>query len=125
MLLGSLIITAIIGLGLIGLITVQMLKASGASVLGIDLNDFVLNKADEIGCDVVVNGKDDKLTEICKSFTNDHGFDKVIVTASSKSAQPVELAGDIARDRDRTPSKIEILGGWSEVDSHLFEVQSF
>lgn len=89
----------VIGLGLIGLITVQMLKAAGAAVLGIDLHDFVLIKAGELGCDVVVNGKDSKLSELCKSFTNAHGFDKVIVTASSKTAQPVELAGDIARDR--------------------------
>ena len=90
---------AVIGLGLIGLITVQILKAGGARVFGIDINDSVVEKSLELGCDAAVNGNLPNLAEICRSFTNECGFDSVIITASSKSSQPVEIAGEIVREQ--------------------------
>lgn len=90
---------AVIGLGLLGLIEIQLLKASGARVFGMDINDRVIGKAKELGCDSAVNINADNITDLCDGFTGGRGFDRVIITASTNSSQPVELAGEIVRPK--------------------------
>lgn len=96
----------VIGLGLIGQLTVQFLKAYGHPVIGFDINEQQIKKAKEMGLDRgVIIGRDDSL-EIAKSFTENAGLDAVVVTAATKSDEPIILAGELARKR----GKISIVG---------------
>ena len=88
----------VVGLGLIGLLTVQILKASGCRVLGYDPNAMRVALALKIGADSAVA---DGLVEAVASFTSGHGADAVILTASSKSSEPLNLAAEISRIKGR------------------------
>jgi polar amino acid transport system substrate-binding protein len=86
----------VIGLGLIGQITSQILKSNGCSVCGLDVNDYALKTAEKIGIDKVVNINDSNLLAILGSFAA-NGFDKVIITASTSDNSPLILASEILR----------------------------
>lgn len=88
---------AVIGLGLLGQLTVQMLKAAGCRVFGIDLNPQRVALAQTLGADLAVTN--DSARADGETFTNGRGFDAVLITADTKSNDPITLAGDIARDR--------------------------
>lgn len=89
---------AVIGLGLLGQLTVQILKAAGCRVIGIDLEASKVELARKFGCDAgVLRGDDVELA--IKQFTDSFGADAVIVTAAADTNDPIELAGVIARDR--------------------------
>ncbi|MFP4323994.1 MAG: bi-domain-containing oxidoreductase, partial [Anaerolineales bacterium] len=88
---------AVIGLGLIGQLTVQLLKAAGCRVIGIDLDASKVALAQECGADVACQN-DDAMAQTDR-FTRGHGVDAVIITAATSSNGPIELAGNIARDR--------------------------
>jgi predicted dehydrogenase/threonine dehydrogenase-like Zn-dependent dehydrogenase len=90
---------AVIGLGLLGQLTVQLLKASGCRVLGSDLDRSRRGLAVELGADVVAGA--DELIEAARAFSQGRGVDCVIITASTKSNEPVETAGEIARQKGR------------------------
>lgn len=89
---------AVIGLGLIGLITVQLLKAQGCRVIGLDVDPANFELARTLGCDDCA-ASDLGAVSVVESFTGGHGADAVIITASTPSSQPVELALEIARAR--------------------------
>ena len=89
---------AVIGLGLIGLITVQLLKANGCKVIGLDVNDKYFELAKKLGCDECALSTSASLP-IVESFTRGHGTDAVIITAGTKSNEPVELSIQYARRR--------------------------
>lgn len=89
---------AVIGLGLLGQLTVQILKAAGTRVIGIDLEASKVELALEFGCDTAVLRGDDVESAV-KRFTDAFGADAVIVTAAADTNDPIELAGAIARDR--------------------------
>jgi len=88
----------VMGLGLIGLLTVQLLKANGCRVLGFDPNAARVALARELGADVAVS---DSLAEAAAGFTGGHGADAVILTASSKSSEPINVAAEISRLKGR------------------------
>ncbi len=89
----------VIGLGLIGQITCQLLRASGANIFGIDLSDKLVDLANEHSCEIAQNRNDSNLVENCFQFTNGHGFDKVVITAATTSNDPIELSAEIARKK--------------------------
>ncbi len=89
---------AVIGLGLLGLLTVQLLKAAGCRVVGVDITDHHFALAQSLGCDVCYLSGDDAGERI-RSFTRGIGTDAVIITASTKSNQPLELALEVARKK--------------------------
>ena len=89
---------AVIGLGLIGLITVQLLKASGCRVIGMDIAPRNFDLALTLGCDRCVISDHDALLEV-QSFTRGYGADAVVITAATTSNEPVELAIQCARKR--------------------------
>ena len=89
----------VIGLGLIGQITCQLLRASGANVFGIDLSEKLVELATQHSADIAQNRTNVNLLENCNQFTNGHGFDKIIITASTSSNDPVELSAEIARKK--------------------------
>jgi predicted dehydrogenase/threonine dehydrogenase-like Zn-dependent dehydrogenase len=91
---------AVIGLGLVGQLTVQMLKASGCRVLGIDIDPQACQLAKKSGADLIAENSE-AARQRCAAMTDGRGADSVIITASTKSDEPVELACEIARDRAR------------------------
>ncbi len=91
----------VIGLGILGQLTVQMLKSSGCRVIGIDLNQNRINKALTFGLDVGLNPeKADTLEEVIRN-TNGYGADSVIITATSKSSLVVNQAMKMCRKKGR------------------------
>ena len=85
------------GLGLIGLITVQLLKSNGCKVAGLDFDQSKIDLALSLGLDLGINlSKDDALKNI-EHFTGGRLADYTIITAAAKSNQPIELAGEITR----------------------------
>lgn len=90
----------VIGLGLIGLITVQILKAAGCMVLGADLNPKRVAQAKELGADEAYV-LDDSTVDGVLAFTGGRGADCVIITAATDSSGPIETAGLFARLKGR------------------------
>jgi len=87
---------AIIGLGLLGLLTGQIATAAGCHVLGIDVNPQRVALAASLGLEAVLR---DQAVDSAQAFTSNRGFDNVIICADTSSNDPVELAAIIARDR--------------------------
>jgi len=85
----------IIGLGLLGLLSVQIAKAAGCSVFGIDLDQKRVSLAESFGIKAVLRPDCESLA---RSFTGDRGFDHILICADTRSNDPVELAGLLARD---------------------------
>ncbi len=91
---------AVIGLGLLGLITVQLLKAGGCAVIGLDLSKQNFELCRDLGCDACAIC-DASSTAAVESFTKGRGTDAVIITAGTKSNDPMELALQYARKKSR------------------------
>jgi predicted dehydrogenase len=89
----------VIGLGLLGLLTVQIARAAGCRVLGVDLNPARVKLARRLGADAAAGREDAE--DAARSFSAGRGLDVVIVCADTPSSDPVVLAGAIARDRGR------------------------
>lgn len=89
----------VIGLGLIGLITVQSLVGQGCRVLGIDFDDSKLALARQFGAETV-SAKDD-VVGAAMSFSRGRGVDAVLIAASTTSDDPVHQAAQMCRKRGR------------------------
>ncbi|MEQ3511907.1 bi-domain-containing oxidoreductase [Pseudoalteromonas sp. BZB3] len=89
------------GVGLIGLLTVQMLKAQGCRVLAIDFDDSKLALAKQFGAEVCNPGKGEDPVAVGLAFSRGVGVDGVIITASTKSNDPVTQAARMSRKRGR------------------------
>lgn len=87
---------AVIGLGLLGLLTIQMADAAGCNVLGIDIDPKRVKLASSLGLEAVARPQAESAAA---AFTQNRGFDSIIICADTSSNDPVELAGIIARDR--------------------------
>ena len=92
---------AVIGLGLIGQLTVQLLGAAGCRVFGIDLRAELVELARELGAQDGALAGDEQAVERALQFTAGQGVDAVIITAATASSDPVRMAGELARDRGR------------------------
>lgn len=90
----------VIGLGLIGLVTVQLLKANGCRVIGTDINERNFDLAKEFGCDEV-SLFDDYIERVVQVFTQGYGADAVIITTATNSNEPMEKAIKFARKKGR------------------------
>jgi predicted dehydrogenase len=91
---------AVVGLGLIGQLALQLLKANGCTVLGIDLNPRKVALAKDLGADEAVR-RDEDVLQAARRMTAGRGVDGVIIAAATSSNDPVALAGDLCRDRGR------------------------
>ncbi len=91
-------IVAVIGLGLLGQLTVQMLKAAGCRVIAMDLQHSRCELARRMGADAVTTSVVE-MRDCCTQLTNGHGADAVLITADTPSDEPIELAGELARSR--------------------------
>lgn len=88
---------AVIGLGLVGQLAVRLLAAYGCDVVGIDRDPAMLALARRIG--IPAAARDDNLVEWRRETWAGAEADAVLVTAATRSTDPVELAGELARDR--------------------------
>ena len=91
-------VAVVIGLGLLGQITHQILRASGVKVIGFDINSKRVQLAKNLNIDYATSDVSELLSRVYE-ITNGYGADAVIITASTKSNQPVEIAGEIARKK--------------------------
>lgn len=91
---------AVIGLGLIGLITCQLLNANGCRVIGFDLDEDKLKIAETFGITAVNSGKQDPVRYM-EEFTGQVGADAVIITASTQSNAVIKQAANMSRKRGR------------------------
>ena len=91
-------IVAVIGLGLLGQLTVQVLKAAGCRVLGMDIDPARAELAQQVGADAV-GASATAFQDLCLEVSGGAGVDSVLITAETSSSDPVNLAGAITRDR--------------------------
>ena len=91
----------VFGLGLIGLMTVQMLKANGCRVLGIDFDPARCELARKFGAETVDLSKKEVPIYAAHAFSHGRGVDAVIVTASTKSDEVMHQAAEMCRKRAR------------------------
>jgi polar amino acid transport system substrate-binding protein len=89
----------VIGLGLIGQLAVQLLKANGCRVFGIDLDAAKIELAKRHGADD--GSAPDHAKQRVPAWSRGRGADAVLITAATESHQPVELAGEISRQKGR------------------------
>jgi predicted dehydrogenase/threonine dehydrogenase-like Zn-dependent dehydrogenase len=91
-------VVAVIGLGLLGQLIVQILKTAGCTVLGMDISAERGDMALRLGADAVSTSSSAFL-DLCLQHSAGHGVDSVLIAAQTASNDPVNLAGMIARNR--------------------------
>lgn len=91
----------VMGLGLIGLMVVQMLQANGCQVLGIDLDSEKCALAESFGAAVCDLSKGQDAVAMANEFTRGNGVDGVVVTASAKTDSIMHDAATMCRKRGR------------------------
>ena len=91
----------VIGLGLIGLITVQLLKANGCKVVGFDFDQKKVDLANSYGIDAINLSAGTKQVEYVLDKTNGVGCDGVLITASNPSNEIISLSAQMSRKRGR------------------------
>ncbi len=87
---------AVIGLGLLGLLAANIANASGCQVLGIDLDPDRIALAESMG---ILAVKRDQAEGVAQQFSKGQGYDAVLICADTPSDDPIQLAGEIARDK--------------------------
>lgn len=91
----------VIGLGLLGLITVQILNAYGCEVIGVDIDESKIAMAKNFGLRLgLVSGQED-ITAAIENQTKGFGTDAVIITAASNDNSTIDLAEKIARKKGK------------------------
>ena len=96
----------VIGLGLIGQFTIQMLNAAGILSIGIDIDERQVELVKTCGACLALERSRPDLAEVIDGFTQGYGTDAVIITAGTNSLDPVELAGELCRKK----GKVVIVG---------------
>ncbi len=92
---------AVVGLGLLGLLTVQLLRAQGVRVAAFDLAPDLLERARGFGAEAGVAGPTDEQVEAALAWTEGLGVDGVLVTATSAQDDPMVAAAGMCRERGR------------------------
>jgi predicted dehydrogenase/threonine dehydrogenase-like Zn-dependent dehydrogenase len=88
----------VVGLGLLGQLAVQILRAAGCSVIGIDPVAERSTLAVRMGA-LAATSSEDEFRDLCSRHSQAHGVDSVLITAETASSGPVNLAAEVARDR--------------------------
>ena len=86
---------AVVGLGLLGLLSVEIAAAAGCQVFGVDVNEDKVKLAGSLGIQAVIREGAESSAQV---FTNGRGFDCVLICADTKSDDPVQFSGTIARE---------------------------
>jgi predicted dehydrogenase/threonine dehydrogenase-like Zn-dependent dehydrogenase len=91
-------IVGVIGLGLLGQLTVQILKAAGCHVIGMDIDRGRVDLALRMGADAAADSSTGFI-DACMQHSRGRGADAILITAQTSSNHPVNLAAEAARDR--------------------------
>ncbi len=86
----------VIGLGLLGLMEVQIAKAAGCRVMGMDISESKIAQAKQFGVNAC---RRDEIEALTPEFTRGRGYDHVLICAGSKDNDSITLAGTLCRDR--------------------------
>ena len=89
------------GLGLIGLLTAQLLKANGCNVFGLDLAPERKKLAETLGIKSLNSNNEKEIISWCMSLTNNIGVDGFLITTATKSNSPIDIASQSCRQRGR------------------------
>jgi predicted dehydrogenase/threonine dehydrogenase-like Zn-dependent dehydrogenase len=90
---------AVIGLGLVGQLTARLARAAGCEVVGIDVSSWAVERAEDTSVDLALVEAGDDTTAAVESWTHGQGVDAVLVTAATRSSDPMRRAPYLARDR--------------------------
>lgn len=91
----------VFGVGLIGLLALQMLKVSGVKTACVDINAKRLDLAKELGADLIINPLEEDPVLAIKSWTSDYGADAVLFTAATNSDNPLSQSFKMCRRKGR------------------------
>lgn len=91
-------VVAVIGLGVLGQLSVQILRAAGCTVIGMDLVQERAALAVSMGA-MAATSSEEEFRDLCSRHSNGYGADSILITADTASSGPVNLASQIARDR--------------------------
>jgi polar amino acid transport system substrate-binding protein len=112
----------VIGLGLIGQITVQLLNAGGITSIGIDIKEEQVRLARQNNTHLALNRNNQNIEETILHHTHGIGADAVIITASSSSTDPIELAGKLCRKKGKVIIVGAVPTGFSRTDYYKKEL---
>lgn len=96
----------VVGCGLMGLLAIQMMKASGVKVACTDVNPSRLNLAKELGADKVINSAEEDPVLAVRNWTGGYGADAVLFTAATHSSEPLSQSFKMCRKK----GKVVLLG---------------
>lgn len=96
----------VIGCGLMGLLAIQMMKASGVKVACTDINSSRLKLAKELGADIIINSGEEDPVNAIRNWTNGYGADAVLFTAATRSSEPLSQSFKMCRKK----GKVVLLG---------------
>ncbi|MDA7548642.1 bi-domain-containing oxidoreductase [bacterium] len=94
------------GAGILGLLCIQMLRASGVRVAAVDLDDARLKIAKKIGAEIAINLNDEKYVDTIQNWTGGVGADAVLLTAATESSKPLSQSFQCCRRK----GKVVIVG---------------
>ena len=91
----------VVGVGVLGLLTVQMLRLSGVRVAAVDLNDHRLSIAQDLGASIIINPATENAVDAVWNWTGSHGADAVIFTAAADSSEPLSQSFQMCKRKGR------------------------
>ncbi len=94
-------IAVVFGTGLLGLLSIQMLVASGARVIAVDLDDNRLALAKKLGAEMAVNPSGEDALKSVSNLTGGYGADAVIFTAATNQSEPLSTAFKMCKRKGR------------------------
>jgi predicted dehydrogenase/threonine dehydrogenase-like Zn-dependent dehydrogenase len=112
---------AVIGVGLVGVLTIQILRAAGCRVIAIDLSAERAMQAISFGAHLGLATSDPGLEGAVASFSR-YGVDAALITAATRSADPLELAAKLLRDRGRISVVGDVGMGVSRANMYRKEI---
>jgi len=112
----------VIGLGLIGQITVQLAKNAGCNVIGIDLQEDRLTLAKKLGADLCLNPQAHSIEQEVQHATGHHGVDTTIITAASQSGLIIDQSMKITRKKGRVVLVGDVKLDFSRDDFYVKEI---
>ena len=91
----------VIGLGLLGQLTMQMLNAAGVQSIGVDIDMKMVMLAKELGASYAFERNTEGIENSIRELTKGYGVDAVIITAATSSTDPVDFAGELCRKKGK------------------------
>ena len=113
---------AVIGLGLIGQLTIQMLNAAGIKTIGVDIDQRAVEQAVQSGANLAIHRNADGIEDAIQQATDGIGVDAIIITAGTSSLDPIEFAGKIARKKGKVVIVGAVPTGFSRKNYYVKEL---